>query len=59
MLIISRRYHESFYVGDNVKVTILPGGHGGQVRIGILAPKEIALHREEVFNRIKAEGIKS
>lgn len=54
MLILTRRIGESLIVGDDVTITIL-GSKGAQVRLGIDAPKEISIHREEVYNRIKAQ----
>jgi len=54
MLILSRRIGESINIGDDVKVTILDV-RDSQVRIGIAAPKDIAVHREEIFYRIKAQ----
>ena len=54
MLILTRRVGETLMVGDEVTVTVL-GVKGNQVRIGVNAPKEIAVHREEVYDRIKAE----
>ena len=53
MLILTRRSGETLMIGDEVAVTIL-GVTGGQVRIGIDAPKHIAVHREEVYERIQA-----
>lgn len=52
MLVLSRRIGESLMIGDNVKVTIVEA-EGGQVKIGICAPKEVAVHRQEVHQRIK------
>ena len=55
MLILTRRVGETLMIGDNVSVTVL-GVKGNQVRIGINAPKDLAVHREEIFQRIKREG---
>lgn len=55
MLILTRRVGETLMIGDNVTVTVL-GVKGNQVRIGINAPKDLAVHREEIFQRIKREG---
>ena len=54
MLILTRKTNETLTVGNDVTVTIL-GVKGNQVRIGVNAPKEVPVHREEVYNRIKAE----
>ena len=54
MLILTRKVNESLKVGDDVTIMVL-GIKGGQVRIGISAPREVAVHREEVFNRIQNE----
>jgi carbon storage regulator len=55
MLILTRRVGETVVVGDDVTVTVL-GVKGNQVRWGISAPKRIAVHREEIYERIKHEG---
>jgi carbon storage regulator len=54
MLILTRRLGESVKIGDEVTVTVL-GVKGGQVRLGFTAPPNVAVHREEVYERIKAE----
>lgn len=54
MLILTRRVGETLVIGDNVTVTIF-GIKGNQVRMGIKAPKEVAVHREEVYARIRQE----
>lgn len=54
MLILTRRIGETLMVGDDVKVTVL-NIQGGQVRIGVDAPKQVEVHREEIYKRIQAE----
>ena len=54
MLILTRRVGETLMVGDEVAVTVL-GVKGNQVRIGVNAPKDVAVHREEIYMRIQAE----
>jgi carbon storage regulator len=54
MLILTRRVGESLMIGDNITVTVL-GVKGNQVRIGVNAPKDVAVHREEIFRRIELE----
>jgi carbon storage regulator len=54
MLILTRRVGETVMIGNDVTVTVL-GVKGNQVRIGVNAPKDIAVHREEIYERIKRE----
>ena len=54
MLILTRRVGETVVIGDEVTVTVL-GVKGNQVRLGVNAPREVAVHREEIFERIKRE----
>ena len=54
MLILTRRVGETVMIGEDVTVTVL-GVKGNQVRIGVNAPREVAVHREEIFERIKRE----
>ncbi|MDH3916468.1 MAG: carbon storage regulator CsrA, partial [Chromatiales bacterium] len=52
MLILTRRVGESVVIGDDVAVTVL-GVKGNQVRIGVTAPKDVTVHRQEIYERIK------
>ena len=54
MLILTRRIGETLMIGDDVTVTIL-NVKGAQVRLGIAAPKDVPVHREEIYRRIQAE----
>ena len=54
MLILTRRVGETLVVGDEVTVTVL-GVKGNQVRIGVKAPRDVSVHREEIYERIKQE----
>ncbi len=54
MLILTRRINETLNIGDDVQVTVL-GIKGNQVRIGINAPRDVPVHREEIYQRIKRE----
>ena len=54
MLILTRRAGETVMIGSDVTITVL-GVKGNQVRIGINAPKDVAVHREEIFERIQSE----
>ncbi len=55
MLILTRKVNETLMVGDDVSVTVL-GIKGGQIRIGINAPRDIAVHRQEIYEKIKRES---
>ena len=57
MLVLSRRIDESMFIGDDIKITVLDI-RGGQVRLGIIAPESVKVHREEVYQRIN-QGNKS
>ncbi|VFP78918.1 Carbon storage regulator [Candidatus Erwinia haradaeae] len=57
MLILTRRVGETLMIGETVSVTVL-GVKGNQVRIGIAAPQDIAVHREEIFQRIHKKNTK-
>ena len=55
MLILTRRVGETLMIGDNITVTVL-GVKGNQVRLGITAPKDVGVHREEIYQKIGREG---
>ncbi len=54
MLVLSRRMGESLVIADDIRLTVL-GISGGQVRLGIEAPKDISVHREEIYLKIQQE----
>ncbi|TNC79243.1 MAG: carbon storage regulator [Oleiphilus sp.] len=55
MLILTRRIGESLMSGDDVRITVL-GVKGNQVRLGVAAPKDVSVHREEIYDRIATES---
>lgn len=54
MLILTRRVGETLVVGDDITITVL-GVKGNQVRLGVNAPKDVSVHREEIYQRIQQE----
>lgn len=54
MLILTRRVGEAVVIGDNIEITVL-GVKGGQVRLGVKAPREVSVHRDEIVERIRNE----
>jgi carbon storage regulator len=54
MLVLTRRVGESLIISDDMKVTVL-GIKGNQIRVGVSAPRDVAVHREEIYNRILRE----
>jgi len=54
MLLLQRRIGESIYIGDDIKITVLDAT-GRQVRLGIQAPRDVSVHREEIYHRIQQE----
>ena len=58
MLVLSRRMGETLVIGDNIRLTVL-GVSGGQVRLGIEAPRDISVHREEIYQKIQLEQSES
>jgi carbon storage regulator len=56
MLILTRKPGETIRINDDISITVL-GVSGQQVRLGIEAPKEVAVHREEIYQRIQAEAV--
>ncbi len=55
MLILTRKEGESLRLGDDIVVTVV-GVKGGAVRLGIAAPRDVAVHREEIYDRVQGEG---
>ena len=55
MLVLSRRIGEAVYISNDIQVVVL-GVNGNQIRLGITAPKNASVHREEVYKRIQKEG---
>ena len=54
MVILTRRVGETLVIGDDIRITVL-GARGNQVRMGVNAPKNVAVHREEIYQRIQSE----
>lgn len=57
MLILTRRIGESLQIGDDVEVRVL-GVNGNQIKLGIDAPQDVGIHREEIYQKIQAEKIR-
>jgi carbon storage regulator len=57
MLILTRRVGETLIIGDDVEVTVL-ASKGNQIRIGVNAPKDVSVHREEIYQKIQSDGPK-
>jgi carbon storage regulator len=55
MLVLTRRVGEALKIGDDITITVL-GVKGNQVRVGVTAPRDVAVHREEIFDRIKDDA---
>ena len=58
MLVLTRKTNESIIIGDNIAVTVV-AVEGDQVRLGVTAPKDIAVHRQEVYEQIKKENLEA
>lgn len=58
MLVLTRKTDESIIIGDNIAVTVV-AVEGDQVRLGVTAPKNIAVHRQEVYEQIKKENLEA
>jgi carbon storage regulator len=58
MLVLTRKTDESIIIGDNIAVTVV-AVEGDQVRLGVTAPKDIAVHRQEVYEQIKKENLEA
>lgn len=55
MLVITRRIDETLYIGDDVQIKIIGTDERGEVKIGIAAPRDIAVHRQEIYDKIKEQ----
>lgn len=54
MLVLTRRIGERLYIGDDIQITVV-GVNGNQVRLGVAAPRDIPVHREEIYDKLRAE----
>lgn len=54
MLVLTRKIGETIIIADNIVITVL-SANGGQIKIGVTAPKEISVHREEIYKRIRSK----
>lgn len=58
MLVLTRKVHQSIMIGDEIEVVVLEV-RGEQVRLGIRAPKNVAVHRQEIYSQIKSENVRA
>lgn len=58
MLVLSRRIGESIMVGDDIQIVVLPW-RGSQIRLGFIAPQELSIHRQEIYEKIKSKQLEA